>query len=177
MTKYVNELYADVFARHWGMQCIGLRYFNVFGPRQDPGGAYAAVIPCWFGQLLGGEPCFINGDGETSRDFCFVDNVVQANLLAATTENAEALNQVYNVAFGGRTTLRELYGLIRDLLAEARPEIAGVDVVYRNFREGDVRHSQADISKAGRLLGYSPAYDVRRGMAETANWFLSQATG
>lgn len=176
VTKYVNELYADVFGRQWGMQCLGLRYFNVFGPRQDPDGAYAAVIPRWFGQLLGGEPCHINGDGETSRDFCFIDNVVQANLLAATVSDPEALNQVYNVAFGGRTTLLELYTLIRDLLAEARPSLAGLDPVHRPFREGDVRHSQADIGKAARLLGYAPAFDVRQGLAVTAEWFLSEAS-
>lgn len=176
VTKYVNELYADVFGRQWGLQCLGLRYFNVFGPRQDPDGAYAAVIPRWFGQLLAGQRCFINGDGDTSRDFCFIDNVVQANLLAATAERPEALNQVYNVAFGGRTTLRELFGLIRSALAASRPELAAVEPEYRDFRDGDVRHSQADIGKAAGLLGYAPQHDVRAGLSVTAEWFLRQSS-
>ena len=177
VTKYVNELYADVFARAYGMQCVGLRYFNVFGPRQDPQGAYAAVIPRWFGELLDGQECQINGDGETSRDFCYIDNTVQANLLAATTDNPEAVNQVYNVAFGGRTTLNQLYLGIRDLLGEAVPEIRGREAHYQGFREGDVRHSQADISKAGRLLGYHPAFDAAMGLAETSRWFLARRSG
>src|SRR6056297_2768404 len=151
VTKYVNELYADVFDRAYGMQSIGLRYFNVFGPRQDPAGAYAAVIPRWFGALLRGEACHLHGDGETSRDFCFIDNVVQANLLAATVEDDAAVNEVYNVAVGGRTTLNELYAGIRDRLAEQRPELASARVSHGAFRPGDVRHSQADIGKAQRL--------------------------
>ena len=174
VTKYVNELYADVFDRAYGMQSIGLRYFNVFGPRQDPQGAYAAVIPRWFGELLQGGDCHINGDGETSRDFCYVDNVVQANLLAATVEDADAINQVYNVAVGGRTSLNALYEGIRDRLAKERPELAVASAVHGGFREGDVRHSQADIGKARRLLGYAPTHDVEAGLTETAQWFLAR---
>ncbi|WP_241521250.1 SDR family oxidoreductase [Kineobactrum sediminis] len=175
VTKYVNELYADVFATAYGMETIGLRYFNVFGPRQDPQGAYAAVIPRWFDELMQGRPCQINGDGETSRDFCYIDNVVQANLLAATATHPDAANQVYNVAFGGRTTLNELFYYIRDLLREQRPAIANAEPLYQPFREGDVRHSQADISKAANLLGYTPAFDVAAGLARTADWFVAQS--
>lgn len=174
VTKYVNELYADVFDRAYGMQSIGLRYFNVFGPRQDPAGAYAAVIPRWFGELLRGETCHINGDGETSRDFCYIDNVVQANLLAATVEDEAAINQVYNVAVGGRTTLNELYDGIRDRLAAERPALAASRVSRGEFRAGDVRHSQADISKARRLLGYAPTYEAEAGLTATAQWFLAR---
>jgi UDP-N-acetylglucosamine 4-epimerase len=172
VTKYVNELYADVFARTYGMDCIGLRYFNVFGPRQDPQGAYAAVIPRWFEQLCQGTAPQINGDGETSRDFCFIDNTVQANLLAATTENAGAGNQVYNVAVGGRTTLNELFSSIRSLLSSAGVGVAQIEPVYATFREGDVRHSQADISKARELLGYEPTHTVSQGLAVTSDWFM-----
>jgi UDP-N-acetylglucosamine 4-epimerase len=172
VTKYVNELYADVFASTYGMETIGLRYFNVFGPRQDPQGAYAAVIPRWFEELLQGKQSQINGDGETSRDFCFIDNTVQANLLAATTHNNDAINQVYNVAVGDRTTLNELYFGIRDLLSMKVPNVQGTEPVYGEFRAGDVRHSQADITKARTLLGYEPAFDVAAGLKVTANWFL-----
>ncbi|QIB64733.1 SDR family oxidoreductase [Kineobactrum salinum] len=175
VTKYVNELYADVFSRAYGMELIGLRYFNVFGPRQDPQGAYAAVIPRWFGEMVDGKSCRINGDGETSRDFCFIDNVVQANLLAAMVNDPAAVDQVYNVAFGGRTTLNELFYTIRDLLAEHRPELAQAQPQYDDFREGDVRHSQADIGKAASLLGYRPAFDVSAGLARTAEWFESRS--
>lgn len=176
VTKYVDELYAEVFARSYGMQTIGLRYFNVFGPRQDPNGAYAAVIPRWIGQLLAGEPCAIHGDGETSRDFCFVDNTVQANLLAATTEEAGAVNEVYNVAVGQRTTLNELFALIRDGLAErtGRDAIAAAEPSHGPFRAGDVRHSLADIGKAKRLLGYAPDFDVREGLAMTLDAYVEQ---
>ena len=174
VTKYVNELYADVFARTYGLQCVGLRYFNVFGPRQDPQGAYAAVIPRWFDGLCQGVAPRINGDGETSRDFCFIDNTVQANLLAATTNNAAAVNQVYNVAVGGRTTLNELFVSIRDLLAQNASEIARLEPVYGEFRAGDVRHSQADISKARQLLGYQPSHTVAQGLAATSEWFLQR---
>ena len=175
VTKYADELYADVFSQAYGIEVIGLRYFNVFGPRQDPEGAYAAVIPRWFNDCMQGKACQINGDGETSRDFCFVDNVVQANLLAATTSNADALNQVYNIAFGGRTTLNELYHHIRDLVSNQHPALKLPDAVYGDFRPGDVRHSQADISKASRLLGYTPSCDVAAGLAQTAAWFAAQA--
>ncbi|RLA52207.1 MAG: LPS biosynthesis protein WbpP [Gammaproteobacteria bacterium] len=174
VTKYVNELYADVFARTYGMECIGLRYFNVFGPLQDPQGAYAAVIPRWFEGLCQGVPPQINGDGETSRDFCFIDNTVQANLLAATTENPAAINQVYNVAVGGRTTLNELFGHIRELLSQAEAGISQIEPVYGEFRAGDVRHSQADISKARELLGYEPTHTVAQGLAATSEWFLQR---
>ena len=172
VTKYVNELYADVFARTYDMQCIGLRYFNVFGPRQDPQGAYAAVIPRWFEGLGVGASPQINGDGETSRDFCFIDNTVQANLLAATTGNPAAINQVYNVAVGGRTTLNELFGFIRELLSQALRGVAQIEPVHGEFRAGDVRHSQADISKARALLGYEPTHTVAQGLAATSEWFL-----
>lgn len=174
VTKYVDELYADVFSQAYGIEVIGLRYFNVFGPRQDPQGAYAAVIPRWFDECLEGRPCQINGDGETSRDFCYVDNVVQANLLAATTQSPDAVNQVYNVAFGGRTTLNELYYYIRDLVSERRPELEIPELVYGDFRAGDVRHSQADISKAKSLLGYAPECNVAAGLAQATDWYVSQ---
>lgn len=178
VTKYVNELYADVFARSYGFNSVGLRYFNVFGPRQDPNGAYAAVIPKWSAALLKGEPVYINGDGETSRDFCFVANVVQANLLAATATSPDALNQVYNVAVGDRTTLYELFHHLRDALqatviaSEARQTITP-SPTYRNFREGDVRHSQADIGKAQSLLGFKPSYNIDRGIQESMPWYVS----
>jgi len=172
VTKYANELYADVFARCYGLDSIGLRYFNIFGPRQDPEGAYAAVIPKWIAQLIGGEPVYINGDGETSRDFCYVENAVQANLLAASTGNPAALNQIYNVAVAERTTLNELFELERALLAGHFPEVRDCRPRYREFREGDVRHSQADISKAEKLLGYTPTHRVREGLGEAMGWYL-----
>lgn len=171
VTKYVNELYAQVFARTYGFRCVGLRYFNVFGPRQDPNGAYAAVIPKWTASLLRGEPVHINGDGETSRDFCFVANAVQANLLAATSSNPDALNQVYNVAVGDRTTLNDLFRLIREGLAATRPALAGVKPVYRDFRPGDVRHSLADVGKARRLLGYEPSHTLGQGLQVALPWY------
>ncbi len=172
VTKYVNELYADVFARCYGMETIGLRYFNVFGPRQDPNGAYAAVIPKWTAATIKSEPVYINGDGETSRDFCYVANAVQANLLAATTQNIEAVNQVYNVAVGERTTLNELFGLIRRLLAIRDRHFEGVKPVYRDFREGDVRHSQADIGKAALRLGYAPTHRIANGLELALPWYV-----
>jgi UDP-N-acetylglucosamine 4-epimerase len=174
VTKYVNELYADVFARTYGVETIGLRYFNVFGPRQDPKGAYAAVIPRWIEELYTGVPCRINGDGETSRDFCFIDNTVQINLLAATCQKDEAVNQVYNVALGTRTTLNELYAEIRDRLAVNSPKIAGREPEYADFRPGDVRHSLADISKAASLLGYVPTHTLQQGLDVTTGWFLNE---
>lgn len=175
VTKYVNELYAEVFARSYGFQSIGLRYFNVFGRRQDPNGAYAAVIPKWTASLLRGEMVFINGDGETSRDFCFVDNAVQANLLAATTTNPEALNQVYNVAVGDRTTLNDLFRLIRDGLTTTHPDLHQVQPTYRDFRAGDVRHSLADISKATGLLGYQPSHRLGEGLTAALSWYTKNA--
>ncbi len=171
VTKCANELYAGVFAKNYGIECIGLRYFNVFGRRQDPNGAYAAVIPRWIGEMLAGTRPTINGDGETSRDFCYIDNTVQANLLAALTVDREAVNQIYNVAGGGRTTLNELFGIIRDMLGEHQPRVRDIVPLYGPFRPGDIQHSHADIAKAERLLGYGPGFDVPRGMAETLAWF------
>ena len=171
LTKLVNELYAEVFARVYGFDPIGLRYFNIFGPRQDPEGAYAAVIPQWFKGLLTGAQVNINGDGETSRDFCYVDNCVQANILAATTSNARAAGQIFNVAFGERTSLNELYAMIRDLVATRRPAAASQEPVYRDFRPGDVRHSLADTTKARELMGYEPEYSVRQGLERAAGWY------
>ena len=170
VTKYVNELYADVFARCYGFNTIGLRYFNVFGPRQDPNGAYAAVIPKWTAALLQGDTVQINGDGETSRDFCYIANAVQANLLAATVASPEARNQVYNVAVSDRTTLNDLFGLLRSNLA-AHGVSANVQPAYRDFRAGDVRHSQADIGKALRLLGYAPTHRLAEGIAQAMPWY------
>jgi len=171
VTKLVGELYAKVFGRTYGSETIGLRYFNVFGPRQDPDGPYAAVIPLWIARMLRLLPCAINGDGETSRDFCYVQNVVQANLLAATVQEAPAVNQVYNVAFGGRTTLNQLHDMLRVRLAKAQAAIGELAPQYQPFREGDVLHSQADISKAGSLLGYQPQYDIGRGLDEALAWY------
>jgi UDP-N-acetylglucosamine 4-epimerase len=171
VTKYVNELYADVFARCYGLGTVGLRYFNVFGPRQDPNGAYAAVIPKWAAAMLQGEPVLINGDGETSRDFCYVANAVQANLLAAMTADEAAVNQVYNVAVGEQTTLNGLHQMLATALAVARPGLAAAAPEYRGFRAGDVRHSRADISKAGERLGYRPSHDLRAGLVEAAGWY------
>lgn len=174
VTKYVNELYADVFSRSYGFHTIGLRYFNVFGPRQDPDGAYAAVIPKWTAALLRGETVWVNGDGETSRDFCFIANAVQANLLAATTGDPDALNQVYNVAVGDRTTLNQLFQTLRQGLA---PHGVPADAApqYRDFRPGDVRHSQADIGKARRLLGYAPTHRFAEGIAAAIPWYAQHA--
>ena len=172
VTKYVNELYAEVFARCYGFNTVGLRYFNVFGKRQDPNGAYAAVIPKWTASLLKGETVHINGDGETSRDFCYVDNTVQMNLLAATTDNVDARNQVYNVAVSGRTTLNTLFKLLRDSLQTYGVQ-ADVQPEYRDFRPGDVRHSQADISKASDLLGYQPSYTLAQGIPDATTWYTS----
>ncbi|MNZ42336.1 UDP-glucose 4-epimerase [compost metagenome] len=174
VTKYVNELYADVFARTYGFTTIGLRYFNVFGKRQDPEGAYAAVIPKWTAAMIKGERVSINGDGETSRDFCFVENVVQANLLAATTSDAAARNQIYNVAVSGRTDLNQLFAALRKSLASHGVDYV-LEPVYRDFRVGDVRHSQADIGKARRLLGYAPQYDIGAGIAAAMPWYIRHA--
>ena len=180
VTKLANELYADVFARCYGIATIGLRYFNIFGPRQDPGGAYAAVIPRWLAQLAGGAPVIINGDGSTSRDFCYVENAIQANILAATAVGADALNQVYNIAVGERTTLLELYELERELLARHLPSVRDQRPVHREFRDGDVLHSQADIAKARARLGYDPTHRIREGLEQTVRWYvatLAQASG
>ena len=174
VTKYVNELYAEVFARSYGFAAIGLRYFNVFGPRQDPDGAYAAVIPKWTAAMIKGEDVFINGDGETSRDFCFIDNAVQANLLAATTTDDQALNQVYNVAVWGRTMLNELFKLLRDNLT-AQGVAPDTQPAYRDFRAGDVRLTEAPVSKAQSLLGYAPTHRLAQGVAEAMPWYVTNS--
>jgi UDP-N-acetylglucosamine 4-epimerase len=175
VTKLVNELYADVFMRTYGLETIGLRYFNVFGKRQDPNGPYAAVIPKWTASLLKGDEVFINGDGETSRDFCYIENVVQANMLAATTQNPDAINQVYNIAFGQRTSLKILYELIVASLARHR-QLPPAKLSYRDFRVGDVRHSLADISKAKTLLGYAPTMKVGVGVMAAMPWYVTKVT-
>lgn len=171
VTKYVNELYADVFTKTYGIEQIGLRYFNVFGPRQNPNGAYAAVIPKWASSMIKGEEIFINGDGETSRDFSFIANTVQMNLLAATTENTQALNRVFNVALGDRTSLRELFYAIRDALASNGISYSA-EPTYRDFRSGDVRHSQANIDKAKELLKYEPTHRIHAGVTLAMNWYI-----
>lgn len=175
VTKLVNELYADVFARCYSFNAIGLRYFNVFGQRQDPNGAYSAVIPKWAAALLKGEDVFINGDGETSRDFCFIDNVVQINLLAATTQNPAAVNQVYNVAVGDRTSLKKLYQLIVASLS-AQCALQKSNLIHRDFRTGDVRHSLASISKAQALLGYAPTVKIQTGIMAAMPWYIRKVT-
>lgn len=171
VTKYVNELYAEVFARTYGFHTIGLRYFNIFGKRQTPDGAYAAVIPKWTAAMIQGDDVYINGDGDTSRDFNFIENAVQANILAATADD-DAKNQVYNVAVGGRTTLNTLFTALKDHLS-----VNGVDYsqapIYRDFREGDVRHSQADISKIQSALGYDPQFDVVQGVKKAMPWYVT----
>ena len=172
VTKYVNELYADVFARTYGLETIGLRYFNVFGPRQDPEGAYAAVIPRWVAAMIKGEAVYINGTGETSRDFCYVENVVQMNLLAATSHNEEAINQVYNTALNARTSLNELFAMIREKLRPYYPHLANSKPIYREFRKGDVLHSQADIGKGVRLLGYAPTHTIDQGLGAALEWYM-----
>ena len=174
VTKYVNELYADVLARSYGFKAIGLRYFNVFGQRQDPNGAYAAVIPKWTASMIAGDDVFINGDGETSRDFCFIENTVQANILAATAAD-EAKNQVYNVAVGDRTTLNDLYAAIQVALLENSINYAK-SAVYREFRAGDVRHSQASIAKIQQALGYAPEYPIAEGIQLAMRWYVNNLT-
>jgi len=171
VTKYVNELYADVFGKTYGLQSIGLRYFNVFGPRQDPNGAYAAVIPKWTSGMIKGEAIYINGDGETSRDFCYIANTVQANLLAATTEYPEAINQVYNVAVGDRTTLNQLFTALIDSLRKNGIGYAK-QPIFRDFRAGDVRHSQADIGRAKKQLGYFPLHSIQGGVEQAMPWYI-----
>ena len=172
VTKVVNELYADVFNRVYGFKCIGLRYFNIFGRRQDPNGAYAAVIPKWVGSLLEGEEVFINGDGETSRDFCYIDNAVQMNILAAMTDDETATGQVYNVALNDRTSLTRLFNMIQERLIKQVEGLTSVSPTYRDFRAGDVKHSQADISKAVNLLGYAPSHKIEEGLDEALEWYM-----
>ena len=172
VTKVVNELYANVFAKTYGFKTIGLRYFNIFGKRQDPNGAYAAVIPKWVAAILNKEDVFINGDGETSRDFCYIDNTVQMNLLAATTSNNDAIDQVYNVALNDRTSLNRLYQMIEDRLIRRTSGLKKKGPVYRDFRTGDVRHSQANIDKAQTLLDYQPKYMISEGLDEAMDWYV-----
>lgn len=177
LTKLINEQYAAMFGRCYGLETIGLRYFNVFGPRQDPCGAYAAVIPQWIAAMIGDRPLYINGDGASSRDFCYVENAVQANLLAALTDHPRAINQVYNVALNARTSLNELYLLLHDLLRERYPHLADFRPRYADFRAGDVRHSQADIAKAADLLGYAPTHDLERGLRHAIRWYVTRLGG
>ncbi|MDP9916413.1 UDP-N-acetylglucosamine 4-epimerase [Variovorax boronicumulans] len=172
VTKYVNELYADVFARCYGFNTIGLRYFNVFGPRQDPDGAYAAVIPKWIASFIKNEEIYINGDGETSRDFCFIENVVQANLLASCSQSDLAKNQIFNVAVGGRTTLNELHALIFSALKKVDPQMEGRSPTYREFRSGDVRHSLASVQKIESILGYRATHLLGDGLELAMPWYL-----
>ena len=173
VTKIVNELYANVFAKNYDFKTIGLRYFNIFGKRQDPDGAYAAVIPKWVAAILNKEDVYINGDGETSRDFCYIDNTVQMNLLAATTDNEEATNQVYNVALNDRTSLTKLHQMIEERLIERVEGLEKKKPIYREFRSGDVRHSQASIDKAKKLLDYQPKYKISEGMDEAIDWYIN----
>jgi UDP-N-acetylglucosamine/UDP-N-acetyl-alpha-D-glucosaminouronate 4-epimerase len=173
LSKHINELYAGVFAYCYGFKWIGLRYFNVFGPRQDPDGAYASVIPAWIGALLRGRTAYINGDGSAARDFCHIDNVVQANLLSAMTEDEAALNQPYNVAHGEMTSLNELYEIIRTLLGRRLPHLKNVRAVHREPRRGDMLLSRADIGKAARLLGYRPTQNVMDGLEATMDWYMA----
>ncbi|MHA3097999.1 NAD-dependent epimerase/dehydratase family protein [Acinetobacter brisouii] len=176
VTKYVNELYASVFQRCYGFNSIGLRYFNIFGKRQTPDGAYAAVIPKWTAAMIQGDTVYINGDGSTSRDFNYIANAVQANLLAATTENPAALNQIYNVAVGGRTDLNQLFNMLTETLAKNAVYYTQA-AVYRDFRPGDVRHSQADISKIQTLLGYQPQFNIAQGIEQAMPWYVQHLQG
>jgi UDP-N-acetylglucosamine 4-epimerase len=173
VTKYVNELYMGVFYKCYGFESIGLRYFNVFGKRQDPNGAYAAVMPKWIAQILGSEDVYINGDGETSRDFTYIDNVVQANILAGTTTNPEAFAKAYNTAAGGRETLNNLYEAIAMGLKEKLPQLQIKKPIYRDFRAGDIRHSNANIDRAKELLGYEPTHNLEQGLKESIEWYIN----
>ena len=176
VTKIVNELYANVFAKNYDFKTIGLRYFNIFGKRQDPEGAYAAVIPKWVAAILNKEDVYINGDGETSRDFCYIDNTVQMNLLAATTDNEEATNQVYNVALNDKTSLTKLHQMIEGRLIERVEGLEKKKPIYREFRSGDVRHSQASIDKAQKLLGYHPKFRISEGMDQAIDWYIKSTS-
>jgi UDP-N-acetylglucosamine 4-epimerase len=171
-SKRINELYADVFAKCYGLETLALRYFNVFGPRQDPNGAYAAVIPKWIATMIANHPVCINGDGSTSRDFCHVANVIQANLLAAIARNPAAVNQIYNIALGAETTLNELFEMLRQRLAPSHSHLRHFKPRHVDFRPGDILHSRADITKARRLLGYQPAYNVAHGLDEALDWYV-----
>ena len=171
ITKYVNELYADVFSKTFGLETIGLRYFNVFGRKQDPNGAYAAVIPKFVSQLMAGESPVINGNGEYSRDFTYIDNVIQANILSMITANKQAINTVYNVAFGERNTLNDLIHFLKESLSEFNPKIKDIEVVYGPNRVGDIPHSLASIHKAEKLLNYKPSYSLQAGLNEAVKWY------
>jgi len=177
VTKYVNELYMGVFYKCYGFESIGLRYFNVFGKRQDPNGAYAAVMPKWIASILNGEDVYINGDGETSRDFTYIDNVVQANIMAGTTTNTEAFAKAYNTAAGGRETLNNLYTAISNGLKEKLPELKVQEPIYRDFRAGDIRHSNANIDQAKELLGYEPTHNLEEGLKESLEWYINDIKG
>ena len=177
VTKYVNELYMGVFYKCYNFESIGLRYFNVFGKRQDPNGAYAAVMPKWISAILNGEDVYINGDGETSRDFTYIDNVVQANIMAGTTTNKEAFAKAYNTAAGGRETLNNLYNAISTGLKEKLPELKVKEPIYRDFRAGDIRHSNAKIDQAKTLLGYEPTHTLEEGLKESINWYINDIKG
>ena len=172
ITKYVNELYADIFFKSYQFNSIGLRYFNVFGKRQSPNGAYAAVIPKWLSAVANNKNVYINGDGSTSRDFCYVDNAVQANILAATSSDVNALNQIYNIAVGDRTSLNDLHNIIIREVKKLQ-NVSDLDPIYRDFRDGDVLHSQADISKAQKLLGYRPTHNIQKGIKSFVSWYLN----
>ena len=177
VTKYVNELYMGVFKKCYGMEAIGLRYFNVFGKRQDPNGAYAAVMPKWIGQILNGEDLYINGDGETSRDFTYIANVVQANILAGTTTNEKAFGEAFNTAIGGRETLNNLYEGICKGIQENLPNLTIAEPIYRDFRAGDIRHSNADINKIQELLEYEPSHTLESGLSESIAWYIEDNKG
>lgn len=177
VSKKVTELYAHVFSQLYGLETIGLRYFNVFGPRQDPNGAYAAVIPHWISALCSDETVYINGTGETSRDFCYIENVVQVNLLAALTNDRQAVNQVYNVAYNRRTSLNDLYSMLHTHLMPFYAHLSHSKPVYREFRKGDVLHSQADISKASHFLGYAPTHSVEAGLGVAMGWYMKKLAG
>lgn len=171
VTKYVNELYADVFSRTYGLECIGLRYFNVFGRKQDPDGAYAAVIPLFIKQFIDHRSLVINGNGDYSRDFTYIDNVIQMNLLSLSTADKEAVNTVYNTAFGDRTTLNQLVGYLQEFLSEFDPEIMHIEIIHGANRMGDIPHSLANIEKAKQLLGYHPQFNLRNGLKEAIPWY------
>ncbi|HHH54454.1 MAG TPA: SDR family oxidoreductase [Bacteroidetes bacterium] len=176
-TKYINELYMGVFDKCYGMEAIGLRYFNVFGKRQDPNGAYAAVMPKWISQILNGEDLYINGDGETSRDFTYIDNVVQANILAGMTTNEKAFGQAFNTAVGGRETLNNLYAAIVKGIKEQLPDLKIKDPIYRDFRAGDIRHSNANVDKMKALLNYEPTHTLEKGLSESIEWYINDIKG
>lgn len=177
VTKYVNELYMSVFYKCYSFESIGLRYFNVFGKRQDPNGAYAAVMPKWISSMLSGEDVYINGDGETSRDFTYIDNIVQANILAATTTNPDAFAKAFNAAAGGRETLNNLFKAIKSELENKLPNLKIKDAIYRDFRAGDIRHSNANIDSAKELLGYEPSHNLEQGLKESIEWYINDILG